>query len=151
MGFVEQLRKWGSEPRNQFLSVDQMLDLGSTGQLWLTDPEIAGFVERAIQRGADLGHYILRAYVIMPNHVHLLLDPLASLQRLTNGVKGVSARDANIRLGRTGKPFWQDESFDHWIRDAGQFARTKAYIENNPVKARLCANAQDWPWSSAHK
>ena|ERR1700752_3575982 len=143
-GFAEHLRKWNGDPRQQFLNADRMLDSASTGPLWLSDPEIAGFVQGAMQRGADLGHYVLRAYVIMPNHVHVLLDPLASLQKLTNGIKGVSARDANVRLGRTGKPFWQDESFDHWIRDAGQFARSKAYIENNPVRARLCPNPRDW-------
>ena len=87
----------------------------------------------------------------MPNHVHALLEPLVALHKLMGGIKGVSARDANVKLGRTGKPFWQDESFDHWIRNAGQFARPKTYIEHNPVKARLCAKPEDWPWSSAHK
>ena len=150
-GFAGHLRKWSREPGKQFLNADRKLDAASTGPLWLNDPEIAGYAERTIQRGAELGHYVLRAYVIMPNHVHVLLDPLVPLQRLTSGIKGVSAREANVRLDRTGKPFWQDESFDHWIRDAGQFTRTKTYIENNPVKARLCTHPQDWPWSSAHK
>ena len=81
--------------------------------------------------------------------VHVLLDPLVPLEKLTGAIKGVSARDANARLGRTGKPFWQDESFDHWIRGPGQFARTQTYIENNPVKAGLVARAEDHPWSSA--
>ncbi len=150
-GFAGHLHRWGSEPRKQFLHADRMLDAGSSGPLWLNDPEIAGCTERSIQRGAELRHYDLRAYVVMPNHVHVLLDPLVPLQRLTSGIKGVSARDANIRLGRVGKPFWQDESFDHWIRDAGQLERTKTYIENNPVKASLCARPQDWQWSSARK
>jgi REP-associated tyrosine transposase len=128
-----------------------MLDAGSSGPLWLKDPEIGDCVERTILCGAGVGHYVLRAYVVMPNHVHVLLEPLVPLHKLMAAVKGVSARDANGKLGRTGKPFWQDESFDHWVRDAGQFARTKTYIENNPVKARLCAKPEDWPWSSAHK
>ena len=149
-GFTEHLRKWHSEPRKQFLSAERMLDAASTGPLWLKDPAIAACTVRAIERGADLRHYILQAYVVMPNHVHALVEPLVPLRRLTNGVKGVSARDANMRLGSTGKPFWQDESFDHWVRDAGEFARTRLYIENNPVKALLCARPQDWPWSSAH-
>lgn len=150
-GFAEHLRKWNSEPGKQFLNADRKLDAASIGPLWLSDPDIAAFTERTIKRGAELKHYFLRSFVIMPNHVHLLLDPLVPLHRLTSGIKGVSARNANIRLGRTGKPFWQDESFDHWIRDAGQFSRTKTYIENNPMKAHLCANPQDWRWSSAHK
>ncbi len=150
-GFAEHLRKWNSEPREQFRNAERLLDAGDSGPLWLKDPEIALCAERAIRRGNELKHYLLRAYVVMPNHVHILLDPLVPLHRLVNGIKGVSARHANLRLGRTGNPFWQDESFDHWIRDEGQFARTKAYIENNPVKARLCAKPEDWPWSSAHK
>ncbi len=150
-GFIQYLRKWNGEPGKQFLNADRMLDAASCGPLWLNDPEIAGFVTRTIHRGEELGQYVLKSYVVMPNHVHVLLEPIISLSRLTNGIKGVSARNANLKLGRTGKPFWQDESFDHWIRDPGQYARTMAYIENNPVKARLCAKPEDWPWSSARR
>jgi putative transposase len=150
-GLTDHLRKWSSEPTKQFLNTDRKLDAASMGPRWLNDPEIAGYTEDVILRGAELGQYILRAYVVMPNHVHVLLDPLVHLHRLTSGIKGVSARAANAKLGRTGMPFWQDEPFDHWIRDAGRLARTKTYIENNPVKARLCAKPEDWPWSSAHK
>ena len=150
-GFAEYLRKWRDDPRHQFLSAERILDAGSSGPLWLSDPEIARCVERAILSGEQLGHYTLQAHVIMPNHVHALVEPFVSLQKLMNGIKGVSARDANLRLGRVGEHFWQDESFDHWVRDAGQFARTKMYIENNPVKARLCATPEDWLWSSARK
>jgi REP element-mobilizing transposase RayT len=149
-GFAERLRKWSGEPGKQFATADRMLDAASSGPLWLTDPEIAWHAQRAIQRGAELGHFVLRAYVIMPNHVHVLLDPLVPVEKLMAGIKGVSARNANAKLGRTGKPFWQDESFDHWIRGPGEFARIQTYIENNPVKARLCTNPKDWPWSSAH-
>jgi putative transposase len=148
-GFAEHLRKWRGEPRKQFLSAERMLDSGSTGPLWLNDPNVALCVERAIHRGTELDHYMLNAYAIMPNHVHALLKPLVPLHRLMSGIKGVSARDANAKLGRTGESFWQDESFDHWVRDAAEFARIKAYIENNPVKAHLCVKPEDWPWSSA--
>jgi putative transposase len=150
-GFTQYLRKWKSEPGKQFLNADRMLDTASSGPIWLQDAEIAAIVTRTIHRGEELGQYVLKAYVVMPNHVHVLLDPVISLSRLTNGIKGVSARDANLKLGRTGKPFWQDESFDHWIRDPNQYARIQTYIENNPVKARLCARPEDWHWSSARK
>ena len=133
------------------MHAERALDAASSGPLWLKDPEIAGCVERTILFGAELGHYTLRAYVVMPNHVHVLLEPLVCMHKLMSGIKGVSAHSANAKLGRTGKPFWQDESFDHWIRNAAQFERTKTYIERNPVRARLCAKPEDWPWSSAHK
>jgi putative transposase len=150
-GFAERLRKWSGEPGKQFLDADHMLDAASSGPLWLNDPEIAGQTQGAIERGAELGQYELRAWAIMPNHVHVLLDPFVPLARLTMGIKRASAKDANAKLGRTGMPFWQDESFDHWVRHPGQFARIQTYIERNPVKARLCATPQDWPWSSARK
>ena len=148
---MRQLRKLEKEPGKQFLTADRKLDAATTGPRWLRDPEIAGYAEEAIKRGAELGHYVVRAYVIMPNHVHLLLEPRAPLRRITGGIKGVSARDANGALGRTGRPFWQDESFDHWIRNNAQFERIRIYIEFNSVKAGLAKRPQDWPWSSAHK
>ena len=54
-------------------------------------------------------------------------------------------------LGRTGQPFWQAESYDHSVRDDRESDRIKEYIENNPVKAGLVANAENYPWSSAGK
>jgi putative transposase len=150
-GLTERLRKFTGEPGKQFASAEFVLDAAASGPDWLKDAEIAEIAERAILRGWRLGQYELRAHVVMPNHVHVLLDPLVPIQRLTSGIKGVSARHANLKLGRTGNHFWQDESFDHWIRNEGQLVRAKAYIENNPVKAGLCARPEDWPWSSAKK
>jgi putative transposase len=103
----------------------------------------------ALNKGVELGHYDLRAYVIMANHVHALLLLKVAPQRLLRALKGVTARDANELLGRTGQPFWQAESYDHWVRDAGEFARIIAYIENNPVKAGFVLGAENYPWSSA--
>src|SRR5947207_14943061 len=75
--------------------------------------------------------YRLCAWVVMPNHVHLL--------------KGSTARNANRILGRTGQPFWQDESFDRYLRRSSQIERTIDYIENNPVSARLVYSPDGWP------
>jgi len=96
-----------------------------------------------------LHFYKLQAFVVMPNHVHVLLEPKVPLAKITRGIKGVSARLANSILGRTGKPFWQDESFDRWLRDEVDFTKTLRYIENNPVQAGLVRNSHDWRWSSA--
>jgi len=136
---------WG----RTFLILDAELDRGRRGPLWLGDSEIAGYVEDAIIRGAEREHYDLHAYVVMPNHVHVLLDPWLPLSRITGGIKGVSARDANAALGRIGKPFWQDESFDHWMRSEIEFHRIRSYIERNPVAAGLVKKPEEWPWSSA--
>jgi hypothetical protein len=75
----------------------------------------------------------------MPNHVHLLIRPRDghALSKILQGIKGVSAKECNALLGRTGQPFWQDESFDHIVRSQAQFERFCRYIAENPVKARL--------------
>jgi len=87
----------------------------------------------------------------MPNHVHVLMEPRAPLAKITAVMKGVAARDGNATLGRTGKPFWQDESFDHWVRNSAEFERIRHYIEHNPVSAGLARRPEDWIWSSASK
>jgi putative transposase len=87
----------------------------------------------------------------MANHVHLLITPHAALARITKSLQGFTARKANAILGRTGKFFWQDESFDHWLRNEAEFARIISYIERNPVTAGLVKRPEDWPWSSASR
>lgn len=133
-----------------FRKADTMLDRAEHGPLWLKNERVATCVTNAIEWGADkLAHYRLHAFVVMANHIHLLIDPLVPVQRITNGLKGVSARDANRILGRVGKRFWQDESFDRWVRNGPKFERIRTYIERNPVAARLVPKPEDWPWSSA--
>jgi type I restriction enzyme R subunit/putative DNA methylase len=69
---------------------------------------------------------------------------------LLKSLKGFTARQANRLLGRIGQPFWQKESYDHWVRSETEWNRIAGYIEENPVKAGLVARAEDYPWSSAH-
>lgn len=87
----------------------------------------------------------------MANHVHVLLYPHKEASYGLQWIKGVTAREANQLLARTGKPFWQRESYDHWVRDSEQLERIVAYIERNPVKAGLSACVDQYPWSSAWK
>jgi len=91
----------------------------------------------------------LYAWVVMANHVHLLIHPCVRPSEALRRVKGRSAREANLLLCRTGESFWQSESFDHWVRNADEMARIAHYIENNPVTAGLTARAADHKWSSA--
>jgi REP element-mobilizing transposase RayT len=93
--------------------------------------------------------YELQAWVVMPNHVHMLILPHVALSRITHWIKGRTAREANLLLGRTGEPFRQEESYDHWVRNENEFHRIVAYIEENPVSAGLTTTPEDWPWSSA--
>jgi len=104
----------------------------------------------ALRRGQrEPNLFDLHAFVVMPNHVHILVSPCAPLARITRGIKRPTASKANELLGRTGQRFWQEESLYHWIRNAAEFERIRNYIEWNPVKAELCRRPKDWPWSSA--
>jgi REP element-mobilizing transposase RayT len=133
-----------------FVQWDRQLDKASRGPLWLRDPPIAKCVVDALHFGDDkLGLYRLLAWVVMPNHVHVLWLPFTSLPRITRSVKWFTARRANEILNRVGQPFWQDESYDHWVRDGQERERITRYIESNPVKAGLVAEPRRWHWSSA--
>jgi putative DNA methylase len=90
----------------------------------------------------------LHAFVIMPNHVHLLATPHVTARHWLGPLKGFTAHEANRILCRTG-PFWQAESYDHLVRDGREFERIHGYIEQNPVKAGLAASADQYRWSSA--
>src|ERR1700689_3870465 len=103
----------------RFREMDSSLDAARCGPVWLKDERVARSVVETILRGSNLlRQYELHAYVVMANHVHLLITPMISVARITNGVKGVTAREANVILERIGKRFWQGESFDHWVRNA---------------------------------
>jgi putative transposase len=139
-----------TDPGRAFVELDREMDRACTGPQWLRLPTIAPLVVEALRNGeSNLGCYVALAYVVMPNHVHLLLEPKVPLSKITKGIKGSTARLANALLGRQGKRFWQDESFDHWVRSGRGFDRIQSYIELNPVKAGLAAKAELWPWSSA--
>jgi len=98
----------------------------------------------------DQMKYKLAAWVVMPNHAHILCIPSAgnSLAGIMHSIKSFTSNKANKMLNRSGR-FWQKEYFDRYIRNARQFANTVAYIESNPVKANLCQRPEDWPFSSA--
>jgi REP element-mobilizing transposase RayT len=103
----------------------------------------------------------------MPNHVHLIFTPFLNEQSLTEikfsnprrfesseptlgavmqSLKGYTAHEANKLLNRTGR-FWEVESYDHEVKDAEEFDRITKYVLNNPVKAGLVKNWEDWRWN----
>jgi putative transposase len=135
----------------KFVELDQLLDAVSIGPRWLDRRDVAGVVADALCKGERESRYELGAWVLMPNHVHIMLRllgdrDLASTVRI---IKGSSAREANRLLYRTGSRFWARDYFERRIRDRDHEGRVTRYIENNPVKAGLCGRVQDWLWSSA--
>jgi REP element-mobilizing transposase RayT len=79
----------------------------------------------------------------------MIVKPMESLSTIMRWLKGRTARVAHRILGRTGQRFWQDESFDHWIRNDDELQGLIEYVENNPVKAGLVETKENWRWSSA--
>ncbi len=128
---------------------ERHLDQGA-GECHLRRPDIADMVAAAL-RHFNGQQYLLDDWVVMPNHVHVILWPMPdfTLSDILKSRKRHTARQANLILGRTGESFWQRESYDHWIRNDEEKARIRRYIRMNPVNARLCATPEDWKWSSA--
>jgi putative transposase len=119
--------------------MDRYLDQASTGPLYLRQQELACMVVQCLHKGAELGHYELAAFelaafVVIASHVHVLLLPKVNPSRLLQSLKGFSAREANRMLGRTGEPFWQAESYDHWVRDEQEYARITEYMKAIPSR-----------------
>jgi putative transposase len=138
------------DPGAAFAKNDRLLDTATKGYRWLTDPRIAALVANALQRGEiDYRLYELIAWVIMPNHVHVVMRPIQPLPVVMRWLKGSTARSANLLLHRTGKPFWQYETYDHWVRDSDELNRVIRYTERNPIRAGLVTAIEDWEWSSA--
>jgi REP element-mobilizing transposase RayT len=132
-----------------FAAMDRLLEQARTGPFYLRQPEIADMIVEAIYYNANvLGHYELHAFVVMPNHVHLLVTPAISLPKLTKSLKGITAKRANAILALTGTTFWQEESYDHQVRNSQEFEKIKRYIEHNPVRAGLVLESTDYRWSS---
>jgi putative DNA methylase len=157
-------RLHGSLPRNRvfppaglisagkaFVAVDRLLDASTNGPLSLGRKEIAEMMVAALRHGErELQRYQLHSFVVMPNHVHLLVTPHVVAGEWLGPLKGFTGHQANLLLGTHG-PFWQEESFDRLVRSDAQFDRIRDYIEQNPVKAGLVSKAQEFRWSSAYE
>jgi REP element-mobilizing transposase RayT len=131
-----------------FLYMDRLLDGAQTGPTHLRIPAIAKIVNDAIHHYNEFD-YELHAWVIMPNHVHLLITPHTDVRLVLHTLKGVTARQANKQLGNTGQHFWHDESYDHAVTNQAQLHRITRYIDQDPVHAGLVASRADYQWSGA--
>jgi putative transposase len=137
------LPHWELEGSTYFVTFRVRKALGAVFE----DHSVAAIVEEALWFGYG-ERYFLHAYVIMPDHAHLLLQPDVewTLAKILQGLKGFTARQINTLLGRKGA-FWQDESFDHLIRNEEDWLDKFDYIHSNPVRAGLVNKAQDYPFS----
>ncbi len=139
-----------------FKAYEDILDNNDAGPHWLTIPAVAEIIKEAIEY-RNHKEYALRAYSIMPNHVHMIVKLLIHnlngkehkgypLTNVLQGLKSYTGLIANQALNRKGS-FWQSESYDHVIWDIDELERLILYTIHNPVKAGLVKNWMDWPYS----
>jgi REP element-mobilizing transposase RayT len=132
------------QDRLQFLfseRVETFLDQGR-GACWLAREPVADIVAGAL-RHFDGARYALLAWCVMPNHVHIVVNPGPSceLSDIVHSWKSFTASEANAVIGRAGR-FWQKEYFDHIVRDGRELENTVRYVQENPLKAGL----KNWKW-----
>ena len=150
------LNKWKREVETDEITdidfrrrIERYLDQ-NYGYCYLKDVRVAGCIRETLLKFHD-EKYRLISWVVMPNHVHILIRLLGSnkLSAIMHSIKSFTASESNRILHRRGS-FWFKESFDRFIRDDKHFYATIRYIENNPVKARFCDDPSEWEFSSAY-
>jgi REP element-mobilizing transposase RayT len=134
--------------------VDAWIDAGH-GSCALSKPRIAEMVQESLL-AFDSERYRLLAWVIMPNHVHGLFQPINgwSVAKIVAAWKKFTARKICDDWRESGEgtdtPVWHREYWDRFIRDGKHFGQVIEYIHSNPVKAGLVVTAEKWRWSSAY-
>jgi putative transposase len=128
--------------------IDQALDASQNGTLF-EQADLADIMQAGILH-FDGDRYDLQAWCIMPNHVHVLLvtAPKVLLGQIVKTWKSQATREINACLKSSG-PIFARDYFDRYIRNSLQMKRAIGYIEENPIKAGLCLNVDEWQWSSA--
>jgi REP element-mobilizing transposase RayT len=135
------------DDRDRRTQLESYLDKGH-GSCPLRRPEVAKLVDDALRFFHGQRHD-LRAWVVMPNHVHALFKVGAMpMSEVVEGWKKYTAHEVNKRLGRQGT-LWKADYWDTFMRDAAHELKTIRYIETNPCKARLVLDPKEWLWSSA--
>jgi REP element-mobilizing transposase RayT len=128
-------------------AVERLLDQHCHGDL---TGDVAAMVDGAIQFMSEHEWLKLHAYVIMPNHVHVL--GCSGRKHVSNAIEDfkhyTTTQFHGVQPDVSGS-LWQRECFDRWIRDMRHFWTAVRYIHANPVKAELCGDVLDWPYSSA--
>ncbi len=92
--------------------------------------------------------YLLHEFVVMPDHFHLLLTPVVTLERALQFIKGgfsYRAKKEGIFAGE----IWEKSFYDRRVRDLAEYRAFCLYIQLNPVKRGLVTSAREYPYSSA--
>jgi putative transposase len=134
--------------RKYFCVCEKYLDAGY-GPCPFRNVEVCELTRASLLGLSDRSGWTASDFTLMPNHVHLILEPTARsapLKQTIRGWKWHVAKEANKAKGTAGH-FWQSDWFDRWARTEGEAARMREYVRQNPVKARIVAQWQDHPWT----
>ncbi|MBB4079686.1 REP element-mobilizing transposase RayT [Lewinella aquimaris] len=162
---IERTRALAKARHHYFLSYDASLDANPNAGAYFLDPAVFRIMADHLH-SFDNDLYELRAFCIMPNHVHLLLSlgnqlvdddhfflsetelrkSYRPLNNIMRRIKGGSSRAINQYLGRRGA-LWQKDSYDHYVRDEKAYRNILYYILHNPVKAGLVEDWQSYPFT----
>ncbi|CAN5877497.1 transposase [soil metagenome] len=135
--------------KRSFARFDGLLDTSVPHEHRLDQAALAPEIAGAMHWHQQQGNLDLLCYCIMPNQVHFvatLINPELPFNKIMKSIKTFSAKQINAHVGRTGR-FWQREYYDHVVRDGAELQRVVAYVLENPVKAGLCENWEEWPYS----
>ena len=135
------------DEREKRTQLEAYLDKGF-GECHLRDPRIASLVQENLLH-FDAERYCVIAWVVMPNHVHVIVEIWQTpMEEILQSWKSFTSKAANKLLKRNGT-FWQAEYFDRYIRDEEHLRKAIHYIEWNPVKAHLVKMPEEWKFGSA--
>lgn len=140
-----------AEQKRLFAATDGFLDTNPNAPYWLKEKDVAEIVMESIQY-RDGKQYDLHAFTVMPNHVHMMMTLLPDapvLYKVMQDLKKFTGLHSNRKLGRNGQ-FWEDESYDHVVRNNEEFYRILNYILRNPLKAGFVKEWQEWPFTFVH-
>ena len=115
------------------------------------DHRVATLLRDVIKRCRQRYHFLVLGYVIMPDHVHAIIVPRPSdtISAVMRYIKGTFARTYNAKR-TSGGAVWQPKFYDTGVRSMRELRTRIRYIEENPVQARLVAQPEQYPFSSAH-
>ena len=113
--------------------------------------ETAELLLATLFRYRDAGEFSLHEFVVMPNHIHLMLsvDDGHAIGRAMQMIKGGFSHGMG-QAELKSKSVWQPSYYEHRVRDAAEYAAVRNYIHQNPVRRRLIEAAKDYPYSSAN-
>ncbi|MFT3742385.1 MAG: transposase [Gammaproteobacteria bacterium] len=145
---VQEIFNNKTHEKHKLSDVEKYLDR-HYGSCILSKPEIAQIVIDN-WHWFDEQRYKLHAFVVMPNHVHLLIRVFEgnALSHIIHGWKSYTANRIK-QFVRAPTTIWQADYWDRFIRDQDHFNRVVEYIHYNPVKAGICEKPSYWPYSSA--